>query len=58
MRHGKREGTDAPKPMPERLSNQNRAKQTDNANENGMLDTKGIPHALDSHRRLNGQLLT
>ena len=30
MRHGKRDGPDAPKPMPERLSHQNRAKQTDN----------------------------
>jgi hypothetical protein len=39
MRHGKREGTDAPKPMPERQGNQNRAKQTDNANENGKSDT-------------------
>ncbi|KAF1832221.1 hypothetical protein BDW02DRAFT_571290 [Decorospora gaudefroyi] len=38
MRHGKREGTDAPKPMPERLGNQNRAKQTDNANENAFRD--------------------
>jgi plasminogen activator inhibitor 1 RNA-binding protein len=35
MRHGKREGTDAPRPMPERLGNQNRAKQTASANENG-----------------------
>lgn len=35
MRHGKRDGTDAPRPVPERLGNQNRAKQTDNANENG-----------------------
>jgi hypothetical protein len=58
MRHGKREGTDAPKPMPERLSHQNRAKQTDNANENGMLDNKSIKHALGSHGRLNGHVLT
>ena len=35
MRHGKREGTDAPRPVPERLGNQNRAKQTASANENG-----------------------
>jgi len=38
MRHGKREGTDAPKPMPERMSNQNRAKQSDNANDNAFRD--------------------
>jgi plasminogen activator inhibitor 1 RNA-binding protein len=38
MRHGKRDGPDAPKPMPERLSHQNRAKQTDNANENAFRD--------------------
>jgi len=46
MRHGKRDGTDAPKPMPERLSHQNRAKQTDNANENGTLNTKDIEYSL------------
>ena len=35
MRHGKRDGSDLPKSIPERQSHQNRAKQTDNANENG-----------------------
>ena len=58
MRHGKREGTDAPKPMPERMSNQNRAKQSDNANDNGTSDTKSNPHTLHPHGRFNGQLLT
>jgi hypothetical protein len=58
MRHGKRDGTDAPKPMPERLSHQNRAKQTDNANENGTLNTKGIRYALVLPEKLSGQLLT
>jgi plasminogen activator inhibitor 1 RNA-binding protein len=38
MRHGKREGSDLPKPIPERQSHQNRAKQTDNANENAFRD--------------------
>jgi plasminogen activator inhibitor 1 RNA-binding protein len=42
MRHGKRDGPDAPKPMPERLSHQNRAKQTDNANENGTLNKRAF----------------
>ena len=42
MRHGKRDGPDAPKPMPERLSHQNRAKQTDNANENGTLNNRAF----------------
>jgi plasminogen activator inhibitor 1 RNA-binding protein len=37
MRSGKRDGTDAPKPAPERLGNQNqnRAKQSASGNENG-----------------------
>ncbi|KAF7576270.1 Stm1-N domain-containing protein [Pyrenophora tritici-repentis] len=38
MRHGKRDGTDAPKPIPERNSHQTRAKQTDSANENAFRD--------------------
>jgi len=46
MRHGKREGTDAPKPVPERNSHQNRAKQTDNANENGTSDVLGTRYTL------------
>jgi plasminogen activator inhibitor 1 RNA-binding protein len=41
MRHGKREGTDAPKPMPERTGNQTRAKQTASANENGTSSQRG-----------------
>jgi hypothetical protein len=45
MRHGKREGSDLPKPIPERQSHQNRAKQTDNANENG---TSGMPGVVDT----------
>lgn len=40
MRHGKRDGSDAPKAVSERQSHQTRAKQTDNANENG---TSGMP---------------
>jgi plasminogen activator inhibitor 1 RNA-binding protein len=35
MRTGKRDGGEAPKPAPERQGNQNRAKQTASANENG-----------------------
>ena len=35
MRHGKRDGTDAPKPAPERTGTQTRTKQTASANENG-----------------------
>jgi hypothetical protein len=58
MRHGKRDGTDAPKPMPERLSHQNRAKQTDNANENGTLNAKGIEYTLASQKKLKKRLLT
>ncbi|XP_014560599.1 hypothetical protein COCVIDRAFT_23251 [Bipolaris victoriae FI3] len=38
MRHGKRDGSDLPKSIPERQSHQNRAKQTDNANENAFRD--------------------
>jgi plasminogen activator inhibitor 1 RNA-binding protein len=34
-RHGKRDGTDAPRPTTDRPANQNRAKQTASANENG-----------------------
>lgn len=41
MRHGKRDGSDLPKPVAERQSHQNRAKQTDNANENGTSDMSG-----------------
>jgi hypothetical protein len=56
MRHGKREGDNAPKPVPERQGTQTRAKQTDNANDNGTShisprDTRGI-------RNRNGQRLT
>jgi hypothetical protein len=35
MRVGKRDGTEAPKPAPERQGNQTRAKQTASGNENG-----------------------
>jgi hypothetical protein len=35
MRSGKRDGTDAPRPAPERSANQTRTKQTASANENG-----------------------
>lgn len=45
MRHGKRDGTDLPKPIAERNSNQTRAKQTDSANENGTLDTTSTKDA-------------
>ena len=56
MRHGKREGTDAPKPMPERLGNQNRAKQTDNANENGTWTHQPARYSRDTWDR-NAQRL-
>jgi len=46
MRHGKRDGTDAPKPIPERNSHQTRAKQTDSANENGTSDTRSTRDAI------------
>jgi hypothetical protein len=51
MRHGKREGTDAPRPVPERLGNQNRAKQTASANENGMFSQKQWDGDYKSHPR-------
>jgi plasminogen activator inhibitor 1 RNA-binding protein len=35
MRHGKRDGVDAPKPAPAKEGTQTRAKQTASANENG-----------------------
>ncbi|RMZ69944.1 telomere and ribosome associated stm1 [Pyrenophora seminiperda CCB06] len=38
MRHGKRDGSDAVKPIAERNSHQTRAKQTDNANDNAFRD--------------------
>ncbi|KAH7082155.1 hypothetical protein FB567DRAFT_448271, partial [Paraphoma chrysanthemicola] len=37
-RHGKRDGTDAPRPTTDRPANQNRAKQTASANENAFRD--------------------
>jgi hypothetical protein len=45
MRHGKRDGTDAPKPAPERTGTQTRAKQTASANENG-TSSRGAEEGL------------
>jgi hypothetical protein len=55
MRHGKREGADAPKPVPERQGNQTRAKQTDNANENGT--SRISPRILKAQKDHSGQRL-
>ena len=56
MRHGKREGDNAPKATPERQGNDNRAKQTDNTNENGTSETLAC-ETLEVHRNHGGQWL-
>ena len=53
MRHGKRDGSDLPKSIPERQSHQNRAKQTDNANENGMSDMSGARDTLEPPQNIH-----